>query len=701
MPRKSRSNIGRRTRNANQNRLSLSNESVEETEIRLSNRRESDSLRRSRESSAERDLRLRLQRDRRASESSVNREIRLSGDRDRHFLQRARESSVEREFRCSRDRDTHRHRSQAARRTVNLWSNKVNSAMNYDSLIDYKNDPMVSIGTMSDVCQFCSALKWKDESKGICCSLGKVKLEEMLPPPEPLYSLLSGDHPKSKLFMRNIRRYNNVFQMTSFKSSQVVEQGFMPTFKIQGQVYHLAGSLLPNLPDDHKFLQIYFISDPETQLSTRCNSAIHSIDNSLVRSLQNMLHSHNNYIQSFKTAIESVPPGTPDFNVVIHANRVPAGQHIGRYNAPSTSEVAVVIAGQQFDKRDIVLRSRDDRLQKISELHRSYDTLQYPLILCRGEDGYSINICQSDPVSGAPLPKTVSCMNYYCYRIMLRNNYFNPLLRYGMLLNQYLVDQYAKIESERLAYIRNNQTKLRAENYVHLQDALQSNEHCNDIGQIVILPSSFTGGPRYLFEKSQDAMTYVRHYGKPDLFITATCNPNWTEIKDNIYTNLNPQDRYDIVDRVFHLKLHKLLHLINKAHIFGPPRCHMYTIEWQKRGLPHVHLLVWLVNKIRPDQIDGVISAEFPNKDDDPTLHEIVTKHMVHGPCGAYNPSAPCMREGRCSKKFPKPFQCQTSTGDDGYPKYRRRSTDDGGRTANLRNHEIDPLGCTLQPITS
>jgi len=64
-----------------------------------------------------------------------------------------------------------------------------------------------------------------------------------------------------------------------------------------------------------------------------------------------------------------------------------------------------------------------------------------------------------------------------------------------MLTNQYLADQYAKIESERLAYIHKKQTKLRAENYVHLQDALQVNEHNNGIVQLVILHSSFTGGP--------------------------------------------------------------------------------------------------------------------------------------------------------------------------------------------------------------
>ncbi|XP_045455661.1 uncharacterized protein LOC123665392 [Melitaea cinxia] len=555
--RRHRSNIGRSTVNARRVRSARDEESSTEREARLSQAR--DRVERERESSVEREVRLSQARDRHRveieRESSVEREVRRSQARDRYRAEGERESSVEREVRRSRDRD--RHRIQRARessaRVSNLWVNKENSAMNYDPSISYKDDRLVSIGTMSVVCEHCLALQFKDESKGMCCLQGKVKLEEILPPPEPLHSLLTGYHQKSKQFMCNIRRYNNAFQMTSFKSKQVDERGFMPTFKIQGQVYHLAGSLLPLRPDDHKFLQIYFIADPDTQASTRCSSVAQPIDRDLIRSLQDMLHSHNCYIQSFKTAIESVPANTPDFNVVIHANKVPVGDHRGRYNAPSTSEVAVVIAGQQFDKRDLVLHSRDDNLQKNSELHRSYDSLQYPLMLCHGEDGYAINVSQVDPISGIPLRRTVSCMKYYCYRIMTRRNNFNTLLRYGMLTNQYLVDQYAKIESERLAYIR---------------------------------------GPRYLHEKSQDAMTYVRNYGKPDLFITATCNPNWSEIKENINTNLTPQDRYDIVNRVFHLKVQKLLHLINKSHIFGPPRCHMYTIEWQKRGLPHVQLLV-------------------------------------------------------------------------------------------------------------
>lgn len=185
-------------------------------------------------------------------------------------------------------------------------------------------------------------------------------------------------------------------------------------------------------------------------------------------------------------------------------------------------------------------------------------------------------------------------------------------------------------------------------------------------------------------------MTYVRTYGKPDLFITFTCNPNWLEIKENIHTNATPQDRYDIINRVFNLKIKKLLFLLNKAHIFGTLQCHMYTVEWQKRGLPHIHLLLWLKNKIRPDQIDTIILAQIPSKEDDPILHDIVQRHMIHGPCGALNTKSPCMREGACTKKFPKSFQSCTSTGHDGYPKYQRLSTDDGGHSTIVRNQEID-----------
>lgn len=117
---------------------------------------------------------------------------------------------------------------------------------------------------------------------------------------------------------------------------------------------------------------------------------------------------------------------------------------------------------------------------------------------------------------------------------MIRENQLNHILMCRMLFSQYIVDMYAKIESERLLFIRLNQKKLRAENYIHLRDAIMNEKHAKDVGQTVILPSTYTGSPRHMHEYSQDAMTYVRKYGRPDLFVTFTCNPKWKEISASI-----------------------------------------------------------------------------------------------------------------------------------------------------------------------
>ncbi|GBP55861.1 hypothetical protein EVAR_89685_1 [Eumeta japonica] len=144
---------------------------------------------------------------------------------------------------------------------------------------------------------------------------------------------------------------------------------------------------------------------------------------------------------------------------------------------------------------------------------------------------------------------------------------------------------YVKVESERLRFIALNQTKLRAENYIHLQDAIRNDADLNpnNLGQMVILPSSFVNSPRYLHEYTQDAFTYVRNYGRPDLFITMTCNPAWPEITTELMPGQNSTDRHDLTARVFKIKVQKLVALLTKGKIFGDVKCFMYSIEWQKR----------------------------------------------------------------------------------------------------------------------
>ena len=86
---------------------------------------------------------------------------------------------------------------------------------------------------------------------------------------------------------------------------------------------------------------------------------------------------------------------------------------------------------------------------------------------------------------------------------------------------------YCKIETERLQFLRREQKALCADCYQDLRDSIVNGDgDPSNICHRIILPSTFTGGPRYMHERQQDATTYVRKYGHPDLFITMTCNPN-------------------------------------------------------------------------------------------------------------------------------------------------------------------------------
>jgi hypothetical protein len=111
----------------------------------------------------------------------------------------------------------------------------------------------------------------------------------------------------------------------------------------------------------------------------------------------------------------------------------------------------------------------------------------------------------------------------------------------------------------------------------------------------------------------------------------------------------------------------------------------MWPIEWQKRGLPHAHILIWLMNKITPDQIDSIISAELPDPQQDPCLFDIIIKNMVHGPCGNVNPTSSCMKDGKCTKRYSRQILDDTQTGEDEYPLCKRRAPETGGVKAKIK----------------
>lgn len=79
-----------------------------------------------------------------------------------------------------------------------------------------------------------------------------------------------------------------------------------------------------------------------------------------------------------------------------------------------------------------------------------------------------------------------------------------------------------------------------------------------------------------------------------------------------------------------------------------PIKCIMYSVEWQKNGPPHAHILLWIQTEFQLFDAGNVISTEFPNPNEESLLHEIIL--MV---CGSYEYiNAQISR--KCTKKYPR-----------------------------------------------
>jgi hypothetical protein len=186
------------------------------------------------------------------------------------------------------------------------------------------------------------------------------------------------------------------------------------------------------------------------------------------------------------------------------------------------------------------------------------------------------------------------------------------------------------------------QTTLRADQYKGMVDAMQQDRANNtNFGRMVVLPASFAGSPRHMNQLYQDSMAFVRKFGKLDLFITVTCNPNWPEILHELRRGEETNDHLDLTSRVFNMKLNALLKDLLQNGILGTTVADIHVVEWQKRGLLHGHILIILRSQDQPrdnSEYDRIVCAELLEKSTHFELYNIVTSRMLHGLVGLYIP---------------------------------------------------------------
>ncbi|XP_035830079.1 uncharacterized protein LOC118479584 [Helianthus annuus] len=458
--------------------------------------------------------------------------------------------------------------------------------------------------------------------------------------------------------------------------------------RISGENYHAIGSLLPENGGKPKFCQLY-IYDTENELANRClddassSTSSNETDNKLIQQIKAMLDANNMLVKIYRMVRDCFQENP---NTTLKLRLIGKREQDGRtYNLPTSSEVAALIVGDidnTLENRDIVFETQTGSLKRISELHPSYLALQYPILFPYGDDGYRIDIPHRGVIDVTNKKRPNCTMReFFAYRVQDRSNQFSLILNSRRLFQQFLVDAYMMIESERLNFIRFQHHDLRSDTYESICK-LRSNaqQDLSKVGKRIFLPSSFTGGSRYMMQNYLDAMAICKWYGYPDFFITITWNPKWPEVQRFLKdTNLNPEDRPDILSRMFKIKLDAICKDLKDRHLFGKAAAVVYTIEFQKRRLPHAHMCLFMENDYKlptVDHVDQFISAEIPDINEDPELYTLVKDHMIHGPCGNARMSSPCMVDRKCSKGFPKKFQDQSTLGSNGFPLYRRR--DDG-----------------------
>ncbi|CAC5384605.1 unnamed protein product [Mytilus coruscus] len=268
-----------------------------------------------------------------------------------------------------------------------------------------------------------------------------------------------------------------------------------------------------------QFAQIYK-RDTENEIANRIKWN-NNLNTSVVQFLQDMLHGCNPFIDIFKSTvnlIKNTKESNQSIKLVLHADTTKDEQ---RYNLPTCSEVSVIMPGEVTTEpthRNIILYKNSTSHHKgyemihINENHPKYDPLHYVLLMPPGQDGWTIGIKSPNQKS------QISAMQFYAYHLMVRDN-FNILLRGGRLLQQYIVDMFAKIEQERLNYCLYHQHELRAELYQGLSDAINSGDTDGvTVGKKNTPPSSFSGSPRNMHEQYQDAMSIVLQKGFPKEF---------------------------------------------------------------------------------------------------------------------------------------------------------------------------------------
>jgi hypothetical protein len=426
-------------------------------------------------------------------------------------------------------------------------------------------------GEMIDECQYCGALYFQQEvnTSGAfttCCGSGKIDLPSMRSPPsEFIEELFRGASEYSKLFHNKSSLYNNTLSLAKVHMHTVHLPPGVPSIRITNTVY----SKMPSVPLDNTSSAMWdnclfsiFFDSIQSMASNP------TMERELLNLLIDELVDHNPYVKDIKKILDSIDWDQLPLYKLVFSTDPPTGVHKGCANAPDERTGVGILMDTSTEVqsyRQVQITFNDGTMQVIKSTNHFYDPYNYILYFVGGDWGWDYYMVSHG--------HKVTAREYYCYRAHVRDRCVpgskieQDILFYGGQLSlRFWIDMYSKIEENALNWIKHNQSTIKADDY-----RIDQIEGVDEDMRKVILPSSFTGSPRYYVTHFQDAMAIVHHYGKPTFFITFTANPNWPEIKNNLKPGQSSWERPDLVVRVFKMKLYMLLNDLKKKGIHGIP----------------------------------------------------------------------------------------------------------------------------------
>ncbi|KAL3088960.1 hypothetical protein niasHS_009634 [Heterodera schachtii] len=293
----------------------------------------------------------------------------------------------------------------------------------------------------------------------------------------------------------------------------------------------------------------------------------------------------------------------------------------------------------------------------------------------------------------------ISRAQWFRYMCQIRGSDWKSshwLWNWNNLAQLYTITYNNRIEAQKVQYMKQLQGQKRL---VRVRALLQWVQQIRDnkglkgpIGQIFMTDAHFRGSRQFYQKEYANCMTICREIGKPDLLITFTMDPECEELDQLLPIGPDGKrqqwhDRPDIVCRLFIDKRDELLNDLTKKMVLGYVTAWFFSLEFQLRGLPHIHICMTLdwerirlhgVIQSPEDYMSEYICAEIPSLPEarlrteeakrTRELYKTITTKHIHT-CSAQR----CLVDGKCKKHFPKPFSYDYVYSENAYPRYLRR----------------------------